>query len=69
MKLANILRYLYFILSAIAFSAGVVLISGFVYDYVPYNMRLVCGIVLILTGIYRFVVTWTRMRQEEMEEE
>lgn len=71
LKLSNITTYLGYSVSAITFVFGIVIVSGFAFQYIPLQMRIMFGVVLILWGIYRFVMTRTQVRrqQEDNEEE
>jgi uncharacterized membrane protein len=60
--------YLGYSVSALEFLAGVILVSGLFFKYVPDQLRIMCGVVLMLLGIYRFVVTRYRMRQQNDQE-
>jgi succinate-acetate transporter protein len=60
--------YLGYSVSAITFVCGIAVVSGLVLGNVPAQLRVMFGIVLILWGIYRFVVTRFRMRQQNDQE-
>ncbi|HTP78781.1 MAG TPA: hypothetical protein VMM57_00105 [Bacteroidota bacterium] len=56
--------------SAVTFTAGLVIVSGlFLPAAVPLQFRLTFGIVLVLLGIYRFVVTRTRVSGHRLHNE
>jgi uncharacterized membrane protein len=70
LKFTNIAEYLGYSVSAITFVFGIVIVSGFAFQYIPVQMRMMFGVVMILLGVYRFVLTRTRAsRQNENEEE
>jgi uncharacterized membrane protein len=70
LKLSNISIYLGYSVSAVTFVFGIITVSGLAFQYIPIQMRMMFGIVLILWGMYRFVLTKTRaQRQYEDEEE
>jgi len=53
-------------LAAVFFAFGVVVVSGIaIPDYVPKEFRLIIGVVLLLWGIYRFVLTRTKSNEAE----
>jgi len=57
-------------LAAVFFAFGVVVVSGIVIpDYVPKEFRLTIGVVLLLWGIYRFVLTKTRSNDAKGSDE
>jgi uncharacterized membrane protein len=70
LKLTNITEYLGYSVSAVTFVFGIVIVSGFTFQYIPIQMRMMFGVVMILLGVYRFVLTRMRAdRQNENEEE
>lgn len=68
-KLTNISTYLGYMVSAITFVFGIILVSGVAFPYMPVHMRVMFGVVMILWGVYRFVITRTRLRQKNEDEE
>jgi cytochrome c biogenesis protein CcdA len=66
-KTINISAYLGYTVSLITTVAGGIIISGFVFEYVPIKMRVAFGVVLILWGVYRFVLTRSKAREEQQE--
>mgnify|MGYP001428664328 CR=1 FL=1 len=53
-------------LAAVFFAFGVVVVSGIaIPDYVPKEFRLTIGVVLLLWGIYRFIITKTKSNEAE----
>ncbi|MGD0591573.1 MAG: hypothetical protein ABSA44_12380 [Bacteroidota bacterium] len=69
LKLSNISIYLGYSVSAVTFVFGIIIVSGLAFQYVPIQMRMMFGIVMILWGVYRFVLTKTRARQQHEDEE
>ncbi len=69
MKLSNLSIYLGYLISAIALVFGFVLVSGIAFNYVPVQMRVMFGVVIMLVGIYRFILTRTKLRQQSEDEE
>jgi len=62
--------YLGYSVSAVTFVFGIIILSGLAFQYIPIQMRMMFGIVMVLWGVYRFVLTKTRIhRQHENEEE
>jgi cadmium resistance protein CadD (predicted permease) len=68
-KYSRISLYLGYSVSAISFLVGVVLLSGLVLNYVPLRFRVMVGVVFVLMGIYRYVVTRTQARRQYEDEE
>jgi hypothetical protein len=66
-KQFNFSTYLGFTVSFITTIAGGIIISGYAFGYVPAKMRVTFGVVLILWGVYRFVLTRSRAREEQQE--
>jgi hypothetical protein len=69
LKLSNISIYLGYSVSVITFVFGIVIVSGLAFQYVPNQLRITFGVVLILWGIYRFVFTRSRARQNNEDDE
>jgi hypothetical protein len=69
LKLSDISIYLGYAVSVVSFLFGVVIVSGIAFQYIPIQMRMMFGIVMILLGAYRFVLTRTKIRQQRDEEE
>ena len=69
LKFSDISTVLSYLVSLIAFLFGAVVISGLAFQNVPSPLRVTFGIVLMLWGIYRFVATRIRMRQQQEQEE
>ena len=58
MRAANVSRLFAYAVSFITVGAGVIVVSGFfVSESVPVQLRATFGVVLVLLGIYRFVIT------------
>lgn len=69
-KTIDISAILGYSLAAIFFGFGVVVVSGIaIPDYVPKEFRLTIGVVLLLWGIYRFVLTKTKSNDAEGSDE
>jgi uncharacterized membrane protein len=69
MKFSNISIYFGYSVSLIASVLGIILVSGIAFRYMPVQMRMMLGVVMILLGIYRFVITRTKARQQSEDEE
>jgi uncharacterized membrane protein len=69
LKHTNISMYLGYAVSALTFVFGIILICGFAFLYIPSQLRIMFGVVMILWGVYRFVLTRTRMRQQHEDDE
>jgi cadmium resistance protein CadD (predicted permease) len=68
-RLLDVSIYLGYLVSAVAFVFGIILLSGIAFQYVPSQMRIMFGVVMILLGIYRLVLTRTKARQQNKDEE
>jgi uncharacterized membrane protein HdeD (DUF308 family) len=68
-KIFDIPVYLGYVVATITILFGIVLLTGFVFQYVPAKLRITFGVVLILWGIYRIVYTRMRKRMQETEED
>jgi hypothetical protein len=69
LKLSNISLYLGYSVSLVTFVSGIIIVSGLAFPYIPIQMRMMFGIVMILWGVYRFVLTKTRARRKHEDEE
>jgi hypothetical protein len=69
LKLSNISMYLGYSVSAVTFVFGIIIVSGLAFPYIPIQMRMMFGIVMIFWGAYRFVLTKTRARRQQEDEE
>ena len=70
MGAADVSRLFAYAVSFITVSSGVILVSGFfVPESVPAQFRITFGVVLVLLGIYRFVITRMRASQSARMEE
>jgi xanthine/uracil permease len=69
LKFSEITTYLIYGISLIAILFGVIVLSGFAFQNIPPNLKVTCGIVLILWGIYRFISTRIRVRQLKDQED
>jgi hypothetical protein len=62
-------KYLGYGVSIVTFLVGAIVISGaFLPSTVPIQFRLMCGIVLVLIGVYRFVVTRSKQDTDSQSE-
>jgi hypothetical protein len=69
MKKISIPLILGYAVSCVTFLCGVAVVAGLVpMTRISPNIRLTFGIVLILWGMYRFVMTQLQRRQRDMEE-
>jgi hypothetical protein len=69
LKLSDISIYLGYAVSLVSFIFGIVIVSGISFQYIPFQMRMIFGVVMILLGVYRFVLTRTKIRQQREDEE
>ncbi|MBN1398273.1 MAG: hypothetical protein JXA06_09615 [Bacteroidetes bacterium] len=69
LKHIDISSYLGYTVSAVTFIFGVIILSGLAFQYIPVEMRIMFGVVMVLMGIYRFVLTRTKIRQKSEGEE
>jgi membrane protease YdiL (CAAX protease family) len=67
LKISNITYYISYVVGVIALLFGVVVLSGIGFQNVPQQIRLTFGAVLVLWGIYRFVVAWSNYRQRQKD--
>ncbi len=68
LKIRNITTYISYVVGAIALLFGIVVLSGVGFANVPQQIRIAFGVVLILWGIYRFVLAWSNYRQQQKDE-
>jgi hypothetical protein len=68
LKISNITYYIGYAVGVIAFLFGVMVLWGIGFQNVPQQIRMAFGIVLILWGVYRFVVAWSNYRQRQKED-
>ncbi|HVN49086.1 MAG TPA: hypothetical protein VMU30_09750 [Bacteroidota bacterium] len=68
LKISNITYYISYVVGTIAFLFGIVILLGVGFTNVPQQLRVAFGVVLILWGIYRFVLAWSNYRQQQKEE-
>ncbi len=63
---ANLFKYIGYFMSAVFFFGGLFVILGTYFRAgFPEEFRVMLGIVLMLGGVYRFVVTYTKSRQDD----
>jgi cytochrome c biogenesis protein CcdA len=68
--LANLPMYLGYAVSAVTFIAGAAIAFGFLIDVrFPAQFRIMFGVVFMLMGVYRFVLTQAKIRQWKAEDE
>ncbi len=65
----NISVIINFATAAITFIFGILLLSGKLFPGGGDSSKLMFGIVLVIYGIYRFINSFTRIKQAKMEEE
>lgn len=65
----NVSIIINFATSAITFVFGVLLLSGKLFPGALDSSKLMFGVVLIIYGIYRFINSFTKIKQAKMEEE
>lgn len=64
--LAAVTRFFGYGVSLVSVVVGVAFVSGqFVPSSIPLQFRVMCGVVFLLLGIYRFVVTRFKARNQE----
>jgi hypothetical protein len=68
-KLSSFSTYLGYTVSVVTFLFGIVMLSGVLFSYVPGQLRMTFGVVLILWGIFRFLNTRMRVKQDKEYEE
>jgi len=68
-KFSKISIYVSYTVSIITFLFGIIVTSGVAFQYVPKQLRLTFGVVLILWGLYRFVATQIKVSQQNKEDE
>lgn len=61
MKSVEVSKLFGYGVSLITASAGILILSGFLVS-VPEQIRIIFGVVLLLLGVYRFVITQTRTK-------
>jgi uncharacterized membrane protein len=69
LKISNMTYYISYVVGAVAFLFGVTVLLGIGFQNVPPQLRIAFGVVLILWGIYRFVLTWSNYRQRLKDED
>lgn len=69
-RIIDIGKYLGYTVSVITFVFGLVVVSGFLLpERIPAQFRYTFGVVLMLMGIYRFVLTRTKDIRERNDRE
>jgi hypothetical protein len=69
LNVSNISTYLSYSVSIITFIFGIIVVSGVGFQNIPNKLRITFGIVLMLWGIYRFVFTRVKVRQQNKKDE
>lgn len=64
MNAAVIVNY---ITSVLTFAIGIILVSGF-FNKLRNNTMIIFGIVLIIYGVFRFINTYYKVKQQKMHE-
>jgi|GEM_PF-3321151 len=64
--IASLMGYL---ISAVSFAFGLILLFGWAFEYVPSRIRIMWGAVMLLFAIYRLVATRVRSLQQKRDEE
>ncbi|HEY6951881.1 MAG TPA: hypothetical protein VI758_05705 [Bacteroidota bacterium] len=66
MKASVVSKYFGYGVSFVSLCVGVIFLFGlFIHPGVPTQFRIMCGVVFLLLGVYRFVATRYRTREEE----
>jgi hypothetical protein len=66
MKISVVSKYIGYSVSFVSLCVGTIFLMGvFIQPTLPAQFRIMCGIVFLLLGIYRFVVTLTKIREDE----
>jgi hypothetical protein len=60
--------YINFATSLFTFIFGVLLLTGVVFPGGSGNTKLMLGIVLMIYGVYRFVISYTKFKQSKLKE-
>lgn len=62
--------YLGYSVAALSVLCGTIVVTGFLMpSYIPTRLRVMFGIVLLLLGIYRYVMTRIKVSQEQLRGE
>jgi hypothetical protein len=66
MKAAVLSKYFGYSVSFVSLCVGAIFVFGlFIQPAVPNQFRIMCGIVFLLLGVYRFVATHYKIREDE----
>ena len=66
MKAALLSKFVGYAVSFVSLCVGAMLVLGlFIQTTVPVQLRIMLGVVFLLLGIYRSVVTYFRVRQDD----
>ena len=66
MKSTALSKYIGYSVSIVSLCVGTLFLFGlFVQAAIPTQLRVTCGVVFLLLGIYRYVVTRYKVKEEE----
>jgi hypothetical protein len=66
MKTSVLSKYIGYSVSFVSLCVGTIFLLGlFIQPTLPAQFRIMCGVIFLLLGIYRFVVTRYRIREDE----
>ena len=69
LKFSGITNYFGYVIGTIFLLFGIIIISGLAFQYIPVHLRVMFGVVLLLWGVYRIVMTKTRILRRLNDEE
>jgi hypothetical protein len=70
MKTSTLTKYLGYSVSLVSLCVGTILLFDlFVQTTLPAQFRTMCGVVFLLLGVYRFVVTRAKIREIESSDQ
>jgi len=68
--MAGIMKYIAYSAGAVFILLGIALVfTNITPDYLPYQFKIIMGIVLFLYGIFRIVITMFKQRQANEDQE
>jgi len=66
MKSTALSKYIGYTVSFVSLCVGTMFLTGlFIQSTLPGQLRVMCGVVFLLLGIYRYVATRSRAREED----
>ena len=66
MKTSVLSKYIGYSVSFVSLCVGTIFLLGlFIQSTLPAQFRIMCGVIFLLLGIYRFVITRYRIREDE----